>query len=164
MLWRHITETVTAALRDTPVVLLVGPRQAGKSTLAQTFVPPDRYLTLEEATTLAAAQRDPTGFLAPFDELTVIDEVQRAPDLLLAVMSRREAVHFVDGGITAAAREDSVKSLLDAAVSAITRAASEELPRVGELLQRLRERDWEPVSTGPSARFWSTPMSFDRAL
>jgi O-acetyl-ADP-ribose deacetylase (regulator of RNase III) len=46
-------------------------------------------------------------------------------------VSRREAVDFVDGGITAAAREDSVKSLLDAAVSAITRAASKELPRVG---------------------------------
>ena len=79
-------------------------------------------------------------------------------------MSRREAVDFVDGGITAAAREDSVKSLLDVAVSAITRAASEELPRVGELLQRLREIDREPVSTGPSARSWSTPMNFDRAL
>jgi hypothetical protein len=85
MLWRHITETITAALRDTPVVFLVGPRQAGKSTLAQTLVPPDRYVTLDEATTLAAAQRDPTGFLAPFDELTVIDEAQRAPGLLLAV-------------------------------------------------------------------------------
>jgi uncharacterized protein len=85
MLRRQIIETVTAALRDTPVVLLVGPRQAGKSTLAQTFVPPDRYLTLDEATTLAAAQRDPAGFLAPFDALTVIDEIQRAPDLLLAV-------------------------------------------------------------------------------
>jgi predicted AAA+ superfamily ATPase len=66
MIRRHITETVTAALRDTPVVLLVGPRQAGKSTLAQTLVPPDRYVTLDEATTLAAARRDPTGFLAPF--------------------------------------------------------------------------------------------------
>ena len=79
-------------------------------------------------------------------------------------MSRREAVDFVDGGITAAASEDSVKSLLDAAVSAITRAASEELPRVGELLPRLRGSDREPVSTGPSARSWSPPMSFDRAL
>jgi uncharacterized protein len=85
VLRRHITETITAALRDTPVVFLVGPRQAGKSTLAQTLVPPDRYVTLDEATTLAAAQRDPAGFLAPFDKLTVIDEVQRTPDLLLAV-------------------------------------------------------------------------------
>ena len=85
MLRRHIIETVTAALRDTPVVFLVGPRQAGKSTLAQTLVPPDRYVTLDEATTLAAAQRDPAGFLAPFDGLTVLDEVQRAPGLLLAV-------------------------------------------------------------------------------
>lgn len=66
MLRRHVTEALTVALRDTPVVLLVGPRQAGKSTLAQTLVPPDRYVTLDEATSLAAAQRDPTGFLAPF--------------------------------------------------------------------------------------------------
>ena len=85
MLRRHVTEALTAALRDTPVVLLVGPRQAGKSTLAQTLVPPDRYVTLDDATTLAAAQRDPPGVLTSFDELTVIDEAQRAPDLLLAV-------------------------------------------------------------------------------
>lgn len=85
MIRRHITEALNAALRDTPVVLLVGPRQAGKSTLAQTLVEPDRYVTLDDATTLAAAQRDPAGFIAPFDELTVIDEVQRVPDLLLAV-------------------------------------------------------------------------------
>lgn len=85
MLRRHITETLTAALRDTPVVLLIGPRQAGKSTLVQTLVPPDRYVTLDDATVLAAAQRDPAGVLAPFTELTVVDEVQRAPDLLLAV-------------------------------------------------------------------------------
>jgi hypothetical protein len=38
-------------LRDTPVVSLVGPRQAGKSTLAQTLVPLDRYVILDEATT-----------------------------------------------------------------------------------------------------------------
>jgi len=99
MLRRHITEALDTALRDTPVVLLVGPRQAGKSTLAQTRVPPERYVTLDDATTLSAAQRDPTGFLAPFDELTVIDEVQRVPELLLAlkvaVDRRRQAGRFL---------------------------------------------------------------------
>jgi len=85
MIRRHLLAALDTALRDTPVALLVGPRQAGKSTLARTLVPPDRYVTLDDATILAAAQRDPAGFLAPFDELTVIDEVQRVPDLLLAV-------------------------------------------------------------------------------
>jgi predicted AAA+ superfamily ATPase len=99
MVPRHIVPALDAALRDTPVVLLVGPRQAGKSTLAQTRVPPDRYVTLDDATTLAAARRDPAGFLAPFDELTVIDEVQRVPELLLAlkvvVDRRRRAGRFL---------------------------------------------------------------------
>lgn len=85
MIRRHIAGALDTALRDTPVVLLVGPRQAGKSTLAQARVPPARYVTLDDATTLAAAQRDPAGFLASFDELTVIDEVQRVPELLLAL-------------------------------------------------------------------------------
>src|SRR5262245_36339236 len=85
MLPRHLRAAVAAALRDTPVALLVGPRQAGKSTLARTFVPATRYVTLDDATALAAAQRDPAGFLSPFDTLTVIDEVQRVPELLLAI-------------------------------------------------------------------------------
>jgi len=85
MLPRHLRPAVAAALGDTPVVLLVGPRQAGKSTLAQTFVPRADYVTLDDATTLAAAQRDPTGFLVLFEKLTVIDEVQRVPELLLAI-------------------------------------------------------------------------------
>jgi len=85
MLPRHLRPAVTAALGDTPVALIVGPRQAGKSTLARTFVPATRYVTLDDATTLAAAQRDPAGFLAPFNALTVIDEVQRVPELLLGI-------------------------------------------------------------------------------
>jgi len=51
----------------------------------------------------------------------------------------------------AAEREGSVNTLLDTAASALTRA-SEELRRVGELLQRLREREREPASKGPSSR------------
>jgi hypothetical protein len=50
----------------------------------------------------------------------------------------------------AAAREGSVKPLLDAAASALTRAG-EELRRIGELLQRLRESEREPASKGPSS-------------
>jgi uncharacterized membrane protein (UPF0182 family) len=53
-------------------------------------------------------------------------------------------------------REDSVKTLLDAAASALTRAG-EELRRVGELLQRLREGEREPASQGPSSRSSGAP-------
>jgi len=72
-------------LADTPVVLLNGPRQAGKSTLAGTFG--DRgfkMLSLDDAATLASAREDPTGLVRSLDR-AVIDEVQRAPELLLAI-------------------------------------------------------------------------------
>ncbi len=91
MLKRHLTPRVLEALADTPVVLLNGPRQAGKSTLAQGVAShehPARYLTLDDATTLAAARSDPQGFLAGFEGPVVIDEIQRAPELFLAIKAQ----------------------------------------------------------------------------
>ena len=73
------------SLRDTPVVALSGPRQSGKTTLARRFVgKARRYFNLDDANTLAAAQRDPVGFVREIDR-AVIDEIQRAPELLLAI-------------------------------------------------------------------------------
>lgn len=84
---RHITPLLLEALADTPVVLLNGARQAGKSTLAQSLreATPRRYLTLDDHTTLAAARSDPAGFIAALGGPVVIDEIQRAPDLFLAI-------------------------------------------------------------------------------
>lgn len=73
------------AVRDTPVTMLIGPRQSGKSTLAQALVDEldeARYLTLDRGLPLAAARDDPAGFVAGEARTLVIDEVQRAPDLL----------------------------------------------------------------------------------
>ncbi|MGQ0709443.1 MAG: ATP-binding protein [Rhodoferax sp.] len=82
---RHVRVKVDAALQDTRVVLIVGPRQAGKTTLARLHAGPDRpYLTLDDAATLSAARADPTGFVRGL-KTAVIDEVQRAPELLLAL-------------------------------------------------------------------------------
>ncbi|UUZ78042.1 AAA family ATPase [Polaromonas sp. P1(28)-13] len=60
------------------VVLVVGPRQAGKTTLARLYATRDRpYLTLDDPATLAAARSDPAGFVRGLKQ-AVIDEVQRA--------------------------------------------------------------------------------------
>ena len=88
MILRNITPKIIEALSDTPVVMLNGARQTGKSTLAKSLVGEkyiDRYVTLDDATALAAAQRDPAGFLAGLGESTVIDEIQRAPELFVAI-------------------------------------------------------------------------------
>jgi predicted AAA+ superfamily ATPase len=84
---RNIASELRAALADTPVVLLNGARQTGKSTLAQEFakVSSVPYVTLDDATQLAAASSDAQGFLAGFGDRAVIDEVQKAPDLFPAI-------------------------------------------------------------------------------
>lgn len=82
---RLIASRVAEALSDTPVVLLAGPRQAGKTTLVRQWVGQSgRYLTLDDQVTLLAARSDPVGMIRRLD-FAVIDEIQRAPDLLLAI-------------------------------------------------------------------------------
>ncbi len=76
---------VAEALSDTPVVLVAGPRRAGKTTLVRQLGEAGRtYVTLDDQTALDAARSDPTGFVRGLDRVT-IDEIQRAPDLLLAI-------------------------------------------------------------------------------
>lgn len=88
MIRRSITNRVLEGLADTPVVMVNGPRQAGKSTLltqlaAEHLGAP--YVTLDDATVLSAAAYDPAGFLRGFPGAVAIDEAQRAPGLLLAI-------------------------------------------------------------------------------
>lgn len=82
---RGIKPRIAEALRDTPVVLLVGPRQAGKTTLVRQVAEEGlRYLTLDDELTLLSAREDPVGMIRSLDR-AVIDEIQRAPQLLLAI-------------------------------------------------------------------------------
>jgi uncharacterized protein len=82
---RFSAKRVATALTDTPVVMLIGPRQCGKTTLVRQFVDEEReYVTLDDDTVLEAARNDPAGFVRAFD-LVTIDEVQRAPELLRAI-------------------------------------------------------------------------------
>lgn len=82
---RHIGSRIAEALADTPVVLLAGPRQAGKTTLVRQISGNGvRYLTLDDELTLMSAREDPVGMIRSLDR-AVIDEIQRAPSLLLAI-------------------------------------------------------------------------------
>ena len=82
---RFVERRAEEALGDTPVVLIVGPRRAGKTTLVRKMGDDNRtYSTLDDQTVLAAAQSDPAGFIRGLDR-AIIDEIQRAPDLLLAI-------------------------------------------------------------------------------
>lgn len=85
MYGRFVERRAEESLLDTPVVLIVGPRRAGKTTLVRKMGDAGRvYITLDDQTVLAAAHSDPAGFIRGLDQ-AIIDEVQRAPGLLLAI-------------------------------------------------------------------------------
>jgi len=87
MYTRHISPLLVDALADTPVVLLNGARQTGKSTLVKSLAASSayRYLTLDDHAVLAAAKNDPAGFVAGLSGPVIIDEVQRAPEIFLPI-------------------------------------------------------------------------------
>ncbi len=82
---RHLGAVLKAALADTPVVCLLGPRQCGKSTLARQCEPQRHYLSLDDSALRDLAIADPQGFVDELPEQVAIDEVQRAPELTLAI-------------------------------------------------------------------------------
>ena len=82
---RQQAHKLTEAMRDTPVVVVTGPRQSGKTTLVRDMSKQGlRYLTLDDGLTLLSAQEDPQGMIQSLDR-AIIDEIQRAPQLLLAI-------------------------------------------------------------------------------
>ena len=86
---RFVKSRLIEALADTPVVLIHGPRQCGKTTLARVVGDEQgyAYFTFDDDVQLAAATADPVGFVADLPERTILDEVQRAPSIFSALKS-----------------------------------------------------------------------------
>lgn len=82
---RSLVSSIKVAMKDTPVICLLGPRQCGKSTLVRTSFPKHTYLNLDQEEILLPALRDPAGFVKNLPERVILDEVQRAPRLLRAI-------------------------------------------------------------------------------
>ena len=88
---RFLERRVREALADTRVVLICGPRQSGKTTLARRIAGDAMpFRTLDDATALNAASADPVGFVRSLDR-AVIDEIQRAPGLVTAIKATVDA-------------------------------------------------------------------------
>ena len=84
---RHVASRLQEAMEDSPVVLIQGPRQCGKTTLAQMVCQPMGYdyISFDDEGTRRAAEADPVGFVNTLPERVILDEVQRVPNLFLSI-------------------------------------------------------------------------------
>ena len=84
---RLLQPRLKEALEDTPVVLIHGPRQCGKTTLAQEIGKQYgySYLTFDDINLVAAAKTDPVGFVDRLADKVILDEIQHVPELLSSI-------------------------------------------------------------------------------
>ena len=82
MVKRTITKCLLALFKQYPVVTITGPRQSGKTTLCRAAFPGLHYVNLESPDNREFALEDPRGFLSQYGQGAVLDEIQRAPELV----------------------------------------------------------------------------------
>ena len=102
MISRQIAGELTATAAEFPVVTLIGPRQAGKTTLARMHFPDHAYANLEAPDARRLAMSDPHAFFSQFPPPVIVDEIQRVPELLsviqvLADSSRKRGQFILTG-------------------------------------------------------------------
>jgi uncharacterized protein len=82
MIRRNISDKLLALSRTFPVVTVTGPRQSGKTTLCRQVFPDHDYLSLERPDVREYAASDPLDLLERHGDRVILDEIQRAPELL----------------------------------------------------------------------------------
>jgi predicted AAA+ superfamily ATPase len=88
---RQILSELQTLLGEYPVVTILGPRQAGKTTLGRAFLKGFGYANLEDPESREIARSDPKAFLGNLPKRVIIDEIQRVPELLSYIQVRVDA-------------------------------------------------------------------------
>ncbi len=91
MIKRQAEAVLLDLAKGYPILVITGPRQAGKTTLAQSAFPDKRYVSLEDLDEREFADQDPRGFLARFPDGAILDEAQRCPNLFSYLQTRVDA-------------------------------------------------------------------------
>lgn len=84
---RHITSKLEKAILRSPVILLTGARQTGKTTLIKHIGKNQKYsyVTFDDIRFLSSAKNDPVGFIQNLEKPVILDEVQRIPEIFLSI-------------------------------------------------------------------------------
>lgn len=91
MIKRQAEAVLLNLAKGYPILAITGPRQAGKTTLAQSTFPEKRYVSLEDFDEREFADQDPRGFLTRFPDGAILDEAQRCPNLFSYLQTRVDA-------------------------------------------------------------------------
>jgi uncharacterized protein len=101
---RNLKTGIITAAQDTPVIMINGSRQTGKSTLMQGLYPSNQpaYVTLDDMHTLGLARSGPQAFIDSLPERVILDEIQRVPELILPIKlsvdrNRKPGRFFITG-------------------------------------------------------------------
>lgn len=161
---RHLDGRIKEAMLDTPAILVNGPRQCGKTTLVRQYASNDRpYFSLDEQGLLEAVRTDPVGFVRQNPQ-AIIDEVQRAPGLLLALKAsidadRRPGRYVLTGSANLMALPQIADSLAGRVeILTLLPLSNAELEgREADFLQRVQSQNW-PSAPHQPARYGSDFM------
>jgi predicted AAA+ superfamily ATPase len=143
MLPRHAAHTLQALARGFPVVAITGPRQSGKTTLARGAFAHLPYVNLEDPDTRELALADPRRFFARLPDGAVLDEVQRAPQLMAYLLGLADAAPQMGRWVLTGSQQfglmDGIGQSLAGRVGLLTLLplAHAELPAAASLEQRL---------------------------
>lgn len=142
---RKVLVELEAQLRAHPAVILLGPRQCGKTTLARAARPSWTHLDLERPADLAAIRDDPEAYFSAVPRQVVIDEAQRAPEIFAFLR------HWIDRD-----RRNGSFLLLGSASPALVRDVAESLTgRVGHVeLTPFRADELEDPAARADRWFW----------
>ncbi|KAF0099376.1 MAG: hypothetical protein FD187_2232 [bacterium] len=149
---RHLHPLLESGMADTPALLVNGPRQCGKTTLVREYADHMAYFSLDDPALLAAVRADPLGFVRRQDRI-IVDEVQRAPELLMALklaidQDRRPGRFLLTGSANLMALPTVADSLAGRVeIHTLLPLSNAEINgRPADFVERLLHADWPPAA------------------
>jgi len=160
---RAASKTLRRFARGFPVLVVTGPRQSGKTTLARTTFPRKRYVSLEDPDERLFATQDPKGFLGRFPDGAILDEIQHSPQLFsylqgvvdrdrragLFVLTGSQNFHLLSGITQSLAGRSGLVQLLPFSLAELAAARAKPAISLDEFLLKglyppLYDRQLEP--------------------